>query len=349
MNSIIAPLFNKSEFKMCTIPVPKGYPQSLTHCGVALVGDTTFLIASPYPVVSRHPLLEYLRILINKISYGFLGKTVNGEIFENPCIYVGVGCNMPSKFLPIYDNPIEKTPLPIYDLPSYNSDPDLFVENGRFYILNRVVHRKRGERGELSNEIHLFQYQGYLEQHRLKLEEKKLIYTSEKSILSPCFTKYNNVYHYFYIESNSAIDSASFDGIFVTKSNVILADLKDVPFNRIGVSNSKWLPWHMSLFVSKGKLYSLVSCVYKGDPSKKVWLMLGEFDNDVKTLHIYNTPLTDYNSYRSSAYVNDDGVFVLYASTVNEKIKGSSSVDGRDIILTYTSFESLINQLKERE
>ena len=81
----------------------------------------------------------------------------------------------------------------------------------------------------------------------------------------------------------------------------------------------------------------------------RCWQMLGEFDDDLTYLKIYRTPLTDYASYRGAACVTDSGLFVLYSTTVHEKIKGSKSVDGRDVIMAKMPFNELLRMLKERE
>ena len=74
--------------------------------------------------------------------------------------------------------------------------------------------------------------------------------------------------------------------------------------------------------------------------------MFGEFNEDLTELVIYPTPLTDYNSYRGAAVVRDDGVFVLYSTVLWEHIKGSKSVDGRDVILAQCAFSDLLNRIK---
>ena len=76
--------------------------------------------------------------------------------------------------------------------------------------------------------------------------------------------------------------------------------------------------------------------------------MLGEFADDFSSLRVYKTPLTDYNSYRSSAIVHD-GQFILYNSTVDEKIPGGKSVDGREIIVAEMPFKDVISKLRQYE
>ena len=77
--------------------------------------------------------------------------------------------------------------------------------------------------------------------------------------------------------------------------------------------------------------------------------MLGEFNQDLSCLKIYQTPLTDYSSYRGAACVNKNGEFVLYNTTVHEKIAGSKSVDGRDVIMAHMQFDKLLGIIREYE
>ena len=76
--------------------------------------------------------------------------------------------------------------------------------------------------------------------------------------------------------------------------------------------------------------------------------MFGEFDESLDNFTIYQKPLTNLNSYRGAACVREDGLFVLYSTTVHEKIKGSKSVDGRDIIMSSMPFNLLISELRKK-
>jgi len=118
-------------------------------------------------------------------------------------------------------------------------------------------------------------------------------------------------------------------------------------WNKIDVNLDEYLPWHMSLFSESGRIYAIVACTKKGE-TRKCWQMLGEFTDDLSSLRIYKTPLTDYNSYRSSATVHDCK-FILYNATVDEKIHGGKSVDGREIIVAEMPFEEVLSRLKRYE
>jgi hypothetical protein len=47
--------------------------------------------------------------------------------------------------------------------------------------------------------------------------------------------------------------------------------------------------------------------------------------------------------------VREDGLFVLYSTTVYEKLKCSKSVDGRDVIMASMPFNDLLKQLRNNE
>ena len=76
---------------------------------------------------------------------------------------------------------------------------------------------------------------------------------------------------------------------------------------------------------------------------------LGRFDKDLTMLHIYRKPLVGLNSYRGAACILSDEMFVLYTTTVHENIKGSKSVDGRNVLLAYTYFPELLKVLQDEE
>ena len=114
----------------------------------------------------------------------------------------------------------------------------------------------------------------------------------------------------------------------------------------IQLATPEFLPWHMSLFVHEGVIYTIIACVKKGDP-RRIIQHIGIMDVENGELTICETPLTDYNSYRSSAYVDEDGTFVLYNATLHENVAGCSSVDGRDILVAKCPFHSILSELQK--
>ena len=87
-------VFKRNDFTICDVTVPKGYPQSQTHVGVARDGKKTILVSSPFPSVKYTKWCTYIRVALRKLSFGKLFKVVRGEYFENPCLYmIGDGIN----------------------------------------------------------------------------------------------------------------------------------------------------------------------------------------------------------------------------------------------------------------
>ncbi len=339
------PIFKKEDFTLCKVPVPKGYPQSQTHCGVGYFEGKYYLTTSPYPVYKRSKLLIYFLSFIKKISFGHINMLHRGEDYENPCLYVEESRNkkgIPIEYKLLGNGPLMQKPIDKYGLGSYCSDPDLYIEEDNFYILNRTSFRK-GRTGiptsDYETTVHLISF---------KVKDNNVI---DKSIInlwndqdaSPCITKYRDNYIYFSLLTNSYNDGSPCKALFLRTSKKIQSGWTD----KISVSLKKgnYEPWHMSVFCFEGKLYSIISCIYSGSPHR-CWTMLGEFNNDLTELIIYETPLTSFNSYRSSALVNEAGEFILYNTTINESIIGGHSVDGREIVMAHMPFSSLLRQLK---
>lgn len=341
------PIFRRDEFTLCDVPVPKGYPQSQTHSGVAIYDGFFFLTTSPYPARRYKRSVALLRIILNKISFGFLCKPLNGEAFENPCLYVGVkdahdNSDVPVHFIPMTDNPLMDTPERYNNLPAFNSDPDIFLEHGMCYILNRSVFRtKLLEKGyESLTKIYLIS--GEIKNGKYRMYSNRLIKEWNKPYASPCLTKYQGEYIFMYIDTNSAIDAETFNGIYMQRTSKLSEISNANESKKIKVNCEHLLPWHMSVFHYSGVLYSIIACVIKGDQTKKIWQMIGVFNRDLSELTILPKPLTDYNSYRGSACVNDGGLFILYSTTVMEQIPGSKAVDGRNVIMASMPFSELL-------
>ncbi len=341
------PIFKKSDFRLCTIPVPEGYPQSQTHAGIACYDGRFYLTCSPYPVKKFTWISAHWYALLQKISMGIWGKTLDAEKFENPMLYVGEGKKglSPTFFEPLSPFPLMDTPKPMFSMPAYNSDPDIFIDEGRIYILNRAYYRKPATNDEVAKkEVLLSLIKGSIDEKGfqfLGIEEFK---RSSNSLISPCLIKYRGEYLFTQLETNSAIDGNNFDGLYVQKAATVDGLCKRDDYSIVKVNGGDLLPWHMSLFTYNEELYTIITCVKKGDTSH-LWQMMGKFNPDVTELTIYPRPLTDSNSYRGAAVVVDEN-FVLYTTTLNDKVKGSKSVDGRDILMASMPMKELIKQLE---
>lgn len=344
-------IFKKDAFALCKVPVPKGYPQSQTHSGIALHSGKLYLTTSPFPNVKYPQLLAYARIVIRKLSLGLICKGIIGEKYENPLLLIGDNTNVdpPTDFALMQSKPLMDTPDPYYGFPAFNSDPDIFIEDNKINIINRSIFRTKICSGAILNKyvIRLYLITGSIDCSRFKFERNILFKEFDDKIsISPCLTRYEDSYRLFRIETSSYLDGKSFDGIYVQSSQTIDGFMNNEEWIKIQVEEGDFLPWHMSVFSYEGHLYTIIACVRKGVRGR-CWQMLGEFSRDLSTMHIYQTPLTDYKSYRGSAVVREDGEFILYNTTVHEKIKGGKSVDGREVIMAHMPFEKLLAELKE--
>ncbi len=343
------PVFRRRDFTLCDVPVPKGYPQSQTHSGIAIYAGRYYLTASPYPVVKYRKFVKYLRISVRKLLRGWLFKPIIGEEYENPCLYVGevVNSGFPTKFIPMASHPLMETPERYYGLPAYNSDPDIYIEDGIFHILNRSVFRTRKLGNGYESITNIYLIRGVAEGERFKLLSNQLVKEWDKPYASPCLTKFKNKYILTYLDTNSAIDGETFTALYIEKMNSI-EDIKEQnQVHQVTVESGRLLPWHMSLFHYEEKLYTIIACVERGDKSRKIWQMLGVFNDDLSQLKVFPRPLTDYNSYRGAACVNEQGIFVMYSTTVHESIPGSKSADGRDVVMASMPFCELLNEIKQ--
>lgn len=341
------PIFDRKDFTLCSVPVPRGYPQSQTHSGIALHNGRYYLTTSPYPERKYTRWQFYPRYILRKLTNERLFP--NGDFYENPCLYVGEKGDInevPVNFHPITPFPLANTPNRLNGLPAYNSDPDIFVEKDTFYLLNRTVYRKKMQKHGYESETHIHLLSGKLNGDSMQILTDDLIKVWDKPYVSPCLTKFGEQYLFTYLDTCSALDAQTFDGLFIQRINCIEAVKGDSDTEQVEVISHELLPWHMSLFQYENKLYTIIACVKRGDVTCKILQMFGEFNDDLSELHIYQTPLTDYNSYRGAACVQPGGMLVLYTTTVHEKVPGSKSVDGRDILMASMPFDSFLDKIR---
>lgn len=344
-------IFSRKQFSLCTVPVPNGYPQSQTHSGVAVFDNRVILTTSPYPSIKFVKHKAYINEALRRLTFGYFPKLIIGEAFENPCIYIGEDITeIPTKFSLMQTRPLMEQPDAYYGLPAFNSDPDIFIENEAVYVLNRAIFRTKLCPGETLNKyvIRLYLIQGIIEVGRFKFTKIELFKETDNLFVSPCLFKYNDKYNLTYLDTACYIDGKSFNGLYIQKCSSIETLKSSQEWTKINIDLEGFIPWHMSVFTYGNNAYSIIACVKEGI-GHKCWQLLGEFSNDLGRLKVYKTPLTDYDSYRSAAYVNSVGEFVLYNTTVHEKIKGGKSIDGREVIMAHMPFDKLLNQLRKNE
>jgi len=347
-------IFQKKSFVLCDVPVPVGYPQSQTHAGIAYNKGNYYLVTSPYPNIRyKSKLKTYMMVAIRKLSCNHLCRAIVAERYENPCLYLGNmrKGNPPVTFELMLTRPLMEAPDPYYGLPAYNSDPDIFIKDDSIYILNRQVYRTKIIHGApLKNEYiqRLFLIKGKLIDKKFKYLGTSLLRETCDLLSSPCLTLFKGKYRLFYLKTNSYNDGNTFNGLFMSSATTIGGLKRNSCQEKLKVSAGVYIPWHMSVFLCNDKLYAIVACVKKGE-KQRCYQMFGKFSDDLSELKIYQTPLTDYKSYRGSACVREDELFVLYSTTVYEKLKCSKSVDGRDVIMASMPFNDLLKQLRNNE
>lgn len=333
-------IFKRKDFTLCNVPVPNGYPQSQTHAGVVFKDGLYYMTTSPYPNPIRPLWLRYLAAAIWKLSFKRINILYNGEDYENPMLYEAIQLSehhIPTEFQLVKGSPLMKKPKDKYGTGSFCSDPDLSVIDGSICVLNRTTYRgNETEKGETI--VHLMK--GTIEKGEFVNENTTPLF--KEGYKSPCLIKYGNSYNYFCLDTNSYNDGKPCKALLFRESDDMVHWSE---FKQVLLDNGDYQPWHMSVFQYKEKLYSIIACVKKGE-SHRCWQMIGEFNEDMSELKIYQTPLTDYQSYRGAACVTDEGEFVLYNTTVREKITGSKSVDGRDVIMAHMPFSELLNKLQ---
>jgi hypothetical protein len=355
-------IFRKEDFTLCDAPVPEGYPQSQSHTGIAFIptklgGYQYWLVSSPFPNKKQPRLILYFKIKTHRFlsKYfkevkGSVGKSSPaGEDFENPLLFFAnesLDGSPPTSFIPFIGNPLMEKPVDLYGGGTFCSDPDIFVEDNNVYILNRESYRRYyyAETNSYDSFLRINLIKGKIENNVFTIKEIDTKFTDKENAASPCLIKHKDKYHYLYLVTNSYNDGSDCEKLVIRSDNSIEGNFD---FRKtVNMDKGKFEPWHLSVFLYNDKLYTIITCILKGKKGR-CYQMLGEFDDSLDNVKIYQKPLTNINSYRGSACVNDDGVFVLYSTTVHTKFNGSKSVDGRDIILAKLPFDLLMNKLKK--
>lgn len=340
-------IFSKSDFKVCSLPLPSSYPRSQTHVGIAFHDGRLLMTTSPYPNISRSLASRIIRILIYKLSNGHLFKDVPGEIYENPFLYIAEDDYPPQQFSLLCPNPLMDTPIGKYGYPAYNSDPDIFVEDDTIYVINRVINRKQKSSTEIAGnyEVCVYLISGQLMNNCYSFSNISVFKDNCEFMVSPCITKFNGEYLYMALNTNSYNEGGGECKLRFQRSGSILGLKKCEDWQNVEIKSDGFIPWHMSLFQHENVLYAIIACIKKGQP-KRCWQLLGRFNSNLSVLTIFQTPLTSMESYRGAAFVDKNGLFVLYSTTVGERIKGGKSIDGREVVLATTQFATLLNTIQ---
>lgn len=345
--NIIEPIFRECDLKLCEVPVPKGYPQSQTHSGVIACNGRVYLTTSPYPQIHYSRWESYFRALALRLTKGGWPRRY-GDNCENPMLYWGEkGNDSPNLFTPYKGNPFINIPPSLYGYPAFNSDPDIFQEGNNLYVINREYIRNYPPEGDIGDVlIRLDLVTFCITDNGAEYMSCQIIKEEHYPITSPCITKWNDMYRLLYVDTQSYNEAGSDCHLYYESS----ADIYGTFCNKIEITieGGDYVPWHLSLFQYMGRLYAVIACVYEGIP-QRLYQMLGVFDEKLSRLMVFQRPLVSIPSYRGSAYVNDNGEFILYSTTDKYPVKGSKSVDGKDVVLAKMDFITLLKDISNDE
>lgn len=339
------PIFKEEDLTLCEVPVPNGYPQSQTHSGVVAYSGRVFLTTSPFPQIRCSKLKSHFRALSLRLTKG-MWPPIYGDNCENPMLYWGEkGSDAPISFTPFKGNPFINIPPSLYGYPAFNSDPDIFREGNKLYVLNREYIRNYppgGNIGDVLTRLDMVTFR--ITDKGADYERCQIIKEEHYSITSPCLAKWNGKYRLIYVDTQSYNEAGADCHLYYESSE----DIHGTYSNRIEIciDGGDYTPWHLSVFQHKGQMYAVVACVYKGEP-QRLYQMLGVFKDDLSKLTIFQRPLISIPSYRGSAYISEGGEFILYSTTDKYPLSSSKSVDGKDVVLVKMNFKTLLKEISD--
>ena len=319
------PVFRRSEFELCVLSNPSGYPISFTHAGIAYSKDGYnnyhyFLSQSPYPS--------------------------GNDDYENPCFYYANARdgNLP----PIEWNAFSGNPLQEDPGNGYNADPDILFFNGDLYLGNRPYIRKPSRQWVNMQKCTIVN-------NSFSFGEPVTLYSTETipanfgypqnyltTFVSPALIPYGNKVRAYHLVTNSYNDASRCRNLVIMEGEDLITE-NNFAFLKYGSILGNVEPWHIDVFSHGGKLYAILACI-ADSIAGNCYNYLAVSD-DWENFRIYDRPLTDIKSYRSSAFVRDDGMFILYLATLNYKPAGNVTQDGRNILCAYRSFEDVLNEV----
>tara|TARA_R110002049_G_scaffold199037_1_gene369065 strand:- start:4454 stop:5392 length:939 start_codon:yes stop_codon:yes gene_type:complete len=309
-------VFKQVDMRPCFLPHPAGYPYAPTHIGIdysatPVKGARVWGVFSPYP--------------------GF------NDDFENPCVVWAEDFDdYPTIFKAWANNPIFEQPTTgtVGDS-SFNADPDVLIEGQDVHFTNRPVYRD--ETGFIDSRNDYFKAIGTTS--LTGFEPLKTLHSGAPTTISPSLVKFNGKYRIYDFLGNAW---NSVNGK-LNRMRIWEGDTLDtgsmIEQNDGCILGYRIQPWHLSVFNHNGKLYSIVCAKEDGTTGAQTGrIYLGEFDPTGQDLYIYRKPLTDFVTYRSDAYVNENGLFVLYAAYFEN--------DERRILADAMDFDLLLKKIK---
>ena len=303
------------KFAFCTIPMPTGYLQSQTHPSILYFpnkwnGYSHILATTPYPKANSR--------------------------YENPCLYYAFDEEIPTVFIPNPNNPIIPPPR---EKTAFNSDPCLYFENDRLYLLNRRCERTPGLR-----EIEV-----YYSDDGNNFSQLATVITEDagnRELLSPSIIQYANTKRIYFLNGDAGIGkNGKCKGIDIYEGTSFeKTDFTHVKTGQFINSEETGIePWHFDLLQFENKLY-MIFCGrnrhQKGIRNHmNTYLAVSE---DYQNFYIFTTPLVKLlKTYRPTAYVDSKKILHLYFSVVGEVAKDKSD---RAIALANFDFQDLLKK-----
>lgn len=321
------PIFNRSQFELCTLSNPSGYPSSYTHAGIAYSqngynGYHYFLSQSPYPS--------------------------GNDSYENPCFYYAnarEGNLPPINWIAFDGNPLQTDPGD-----GYNADPDILFFDGDLYLGNRPFLRPSYQWVNMQKCTIVngaFTFGEPVTLYDTNTPPANFGYPSSylTTLVSPAIIVKDNKIRSYHLVTNSYNDGTPCRNLVIMEGTDLVTPM-NFSFLKYGsILGNNAEPWHIDVFDYKGKLYAILSCIVDGIRGNAYnFLAVSE---DWENFRIYDKPLSDIMSYRSSACVREDGMFILYLATLDYKPAGNISADGRNILCCYMDFEELLKKIDE--
>lgn len=340
-NSKPEAVFQETDFELCSLPLPDGYPNSWTHAGIEYVkegynGYKYFLTCSPYP------------------NYN--------DDYENPMLYYANPRegNLPPVVFDAYkDNPLQEDPGD-----GYNADPDVIFVDSNLYVINRPYLRPDSvwvniQKSSIDSGCFTFNNPTLLYDKKQDPYNFGFVPSFKQTLIAPSIIKYKDEYRIYHLATNSYNDNTDCKGVVVMVSDTIDGQHSYKYYKTGTISSFPAKPWHFDVFKYQDKLYAIICAYVHEDPffehvpiiarfvshERKCFQYLAESDDGIN-FTVFNKPLTTVSSYRSSAFVREDGMLVLYISTLGYKPKGNISEDGRNIMMAYKPFEQILKDVK---
>lgn len=309
-----------------------GYSNSPTHSGVHY---------SPTPVLGSKLWLTHTPY----IGYN--------DDYENPMVYRSddsVSENFKKTFIPYSENPLVGKYGEPEDL-SFNADVDVLLHNEKVHVIHRPVLNKNTTTQEYDWWVEYFQstddgngnLTGFTPPIRLYGGLNNGINTLAAA--SPALVYWNGNYRIYDLVTTAWNSVGGYClGLRIMDSpNFGVGSHSAFNFGRI--YGYKIEAWHLSVFEHDGKLYSIVCAKtqgYNGNDSGGIYL--GQFDSTGTNLYIFRKKLTDFRTYRSDAYIDENGDFHLYAAMFNEPY--DAYVSAKLILGAKMKFSSLLKIVK---